>query len=75
MTAIADDRNLLILLKTVKLFCPLKHLGCEEILSYESFKEHLTECGECRFCNNNNIIQNKKNSHLLEDCSDLIIKC
>jgi hypothetical protein len=56
MTAIADDRNLLALLKTVKLFCPLKHLGCEEILSYESFKEHLTECGECRFCKNNNII-------------------
>ena len=75
MKALTDNKHLLGLIRTVKLYCRYKPRGCEEIISYDMFEEHSKECGICRVCTKDNIIKKDMPNHYLEECQNYKMRC
>lgn len=73
--ALAENRHLLGLLKTIKLYCRYRPRGCDDIMTYDQFEEHQKECGVCRLCNSDNIVKKHMFSHYLEDCLQYLFRC
>lgn len=75
MKSLMDNKHLLGLVRTVKLYCRYRPRGCEEVVTYDQFEEHQKECGICRICSRDNIIKRDMHSHYLEECPTYQYRC
>lgn len=71
---ISDNQNLLGLLKTVKLYCKFKPLGCEEIMDLDQCEKHEAECGSCKNCNDR-VIKKDMHKHFASECLNFNMSC
>lgn len=75
MKSITDNRNLLGLMRTVKLYCKYRPLGCEEISNFDQFEEHAKECGKCKVCDKDGIIKKEMYNHHIDTCEKFMFRC
>jgi hypothetical protein len=75
MRSLADNKKLLGLLQTIKLYCRLRPMGCKDELHYDQFEEHEQECGRCVECARYGIIKENMHSHFIDDCDKYAFEC
>ena len=75
MKALAENKHLLGLIRTINLYCRYKPRGCDEVMTYDQFEEHEKECGKCNLCGTFGIVKKVMNNHYLDECPKFQFRC
>ena len=74
MLPIADNKILMGILNTVKLYCKQKDKGCKEILAFDQYEKHMELCGQCKMCSAT-VIKENMFTHFATNCPNYVLNC